>query len=453
MTVLFGGVDASGYLSDTWEWDGVDWTQRTPASAPSARAVHAMAYDSARGMTVLYGGHPSYLQDTWEWDGVNWQQRSPSTVPSGRQAHAMAYDSARGVTVLFGGLDGNGELGDTWEWAGVDWTQRTQDPAPLARRGHAMAYDSTQGVTVLFGGQYEDPSQNLLDDTWEYGWLLPKPVLSAISNPDGDGEYLVDWSGVAGATVYHLEEDHNPGFSTPMPLYGGPDTEYQINGQQAGSWYYRVRASNDAGDYGPWSNVEAAHVKPEAPLLAPISNPDGNGGYLVDWNDVTGATTYQLQEDDDAGFSSPDLRYTGPASQYQVDNQQSGIWYYRVRATNAGGASPWSNTESVVADGTPPASTATAPTYANAQSIPIDWTASDPDPFSSGLYQVCLWYKVDTTGDWTVAPGCQPGSSGTFDFDPPDGTNGIYYFQTIAEDNAGNVEPGPSDNGDDSTIL
>ncbi len=122
-----------------------------------------MAYDSARGVTVLYGGD---LGDTWEWNGAigSWTQRS-TTGPEPRSGHAMAYDSARGVTVLFGGGPSGGYLADTWEWDGTTgiWTQRsTTGPSP--RRYHAMVYDGARGVTVLFGGFY---SGNL-DDTWEY---------------------------------------------------------------------------------------------------------------------------------------------------------------------------------------------------------------------------------------------------------------------------------------------
>jgi len=77
-----------------------------------------MAYDSAGGVTVLFGGHDgSYDGETWEWDGTSWTPRS-SAGPSARHFHAMAYDSAGGVTVLFGGYDGS-IYGDTWEWTGV----------------------------------------------------------------------------------------------------------------------------------------------------------------------------------------------------------------------------------------------------------------------------------------------------------------------------------------------
>ena len=42
-----------------------------------------------------------------------WQPRN-TTGPSPRYGHAVAYDSARGVTVLFGRYDDN-LGGDTWE--------------------------------------------------------------------------------------------------------------------------------------------------------------------------------------------------------------------------------------------------------------------------------------------------------------------------------------------------
>ncbi|MBI5527519.1 MAG: C-type lectin domain-containing protein [Deltaproteobacteria bacterium] len=71
--LLFGGYDGGAFKQDIWEWNGaaVQWTERTPAGAkPSARNWNAMAYDSARGRVLLFGGSDgAYKQDTWEWDG------------------------------------------------------------------------------------------------------------------------------------------------------------------------------------------------------------------------------------------------------------------------------------------------------------------------------------------------------------------------------------------------
>ncbi|MBI4872520.1 MAG: hypothetical protein HY814_13250, partial [Candidatus Riflebacteria bacterium] len=51
------------------------WVQRSPSSSPSTRCRHAMAFDSTRDRTLLFGGWAgSYAQDTWEYDGGNWTQ-------------------------------------------------------------------------------------------------------------------------------------------------------------------------------------------------------------------------------------------------------------------------------------------------------------------------------------------------------------------------------------------
>ncbi|MBK8974736.1 MAG: hypothetical protein IPM29_02310 [Planctomycetes bacterium] len=182
--VLFGGQGGSGRLSDTWEWDGTTWTQRTPTASPPARSGHALAYDSARSRIVLFGGfagQPSRLFDTWEWDGSTWTQRTPAASPPGRNGHALAYDSARSRTVLFGGFDyysTSGTFSDTWEWDGSTWTQRTRAASPPARSGHALAYDPIHRETVLFGGWARGTS---FGDTWAFDgttWTRRTPVAS-----------------------------------------------------------------------------------------------------------------------------------------------------------------------------------------------------------------------------------------------------------------------------------
>jgi hypothetical protein len=80
-----------------------------------------MAYDSARGTIVLFGGRTigttAYFSDTWEWNGSNWTQRNPTASPTSRSAPSMVYDSGRGVMVLFGGASASTPyLSDTWEY-------------------------------------------------------------------------------------------------------------------------------------------------------------------------------------------------------------------------------------------------------------------------------------------------------------------------------------------------
>ncbi|MBC8006819.1 MAG: hypothetical protein H7X76_02090 [Prolixibacteraceae bacterium] len=165
VTVLFGGFTSDHRTSgETWEWDGSTWTQRMVVG-PSPRMFSAMAYDSARGVAVLFGGQGgTLLGETWEWDGVAWTRRLVSG-PTPRSGHAMVYDAARHICVLFGGfITGTDVSGETWEWNGSVWNLRAVDgPAPSA--GHAMVYDSARATTVLFGGARDFVAS---DQTWEW---------------------------------------------------------------------------------------------------------------------------------------------------------------------------------------------------------------------------------------------------------------------------------------------
>lgn len=165
--VLFGGRAGSEVFGDTWEWDGVRWSQRA-SSGPSAREHASMVYDANRRVMVLFGGSAESIVngETWEWNGASWTRRVV-VGPLPRRGHAMAYDSDRRVTVLFGGsltTLGTTVTDETWEWNGTAWSRRLVT-APAARRWHAMAYDTTRRVTVLFGGR---TASQAADDTWEW---------------------------------------------------------------------------------------------------------------------------------------------------------------------------------------------------------------------------------------------------------------------------------------------
>lgn len=186
------------------------WVLRT-TNGPSPRYANAMAYDSARKVTVMYSG--GYLDpaagyrgfgDVWEWNGALWSQRTTfvnsdawhqdingywvqnyGDTPAARMQHAMAYDNQRGRTVLFGGRGGpNGIFGDfvfndTWEWDGTRWYFRTTN-GPPATFNHHMTYDPVRGVTVLYGGAFSSAAK-----VWEWdgtNWTSISPTNGPVSN-------------------------------------------------------------------------------------------------------------------------------------------------------------------------------------------------------------------------------------------------------------------------------
>ena len=158
--VMYGGIDASDkWDQDVWEWDRERWHCIPTGTGPGDRAHHAMAYDSGRGRVVCRGGtrqDKSHPLDTWEWDGRTWRQAAAGG-PGPGNGYRMAYDAERGVTVLFGG--------DTCLWDGASWTRVTTPRAPVSRSVHAIAYDPVRQRVVLHGGSL---GQERAADTWEW---------------------------------------------------------------------------------------------------------------------------------------------------------------------------------------------------------------------------------------------------------------------------------------------
>jgi len=122
------------------------------------------------------------------------------------------------------------------------------------------------------------------------------------------------------ATVWD-PEDRTPGNNTSSVLVGGHRTHLPLVMKR-------------------WPPI------PDTPTLNAISNPDGDGNYTVSWNAAYLASTYTLQEDDNAGFSSPAVQYTSSGTSWNAVGKAGGTYYYRVKASNSWGDSGWSSVQS-----------------------------------------------------------------------------------------------------------
>ncbi len=170
--VLFGGsVAGDPDTNDTWEWDGTTWTQRaTTGTRPPERWGHAMTWDAARSRTLLFGG--AYRgasarftrNDTWEWDGVSWTQKLPATSPPRRTDHGLAFSTASGRVLMVGGWNELTLLqDDTWEWNGTTWSQLSPQTSPIGDRAQ-LAELPSRGRLVLF----RTPYGSATSETWEW---------------------------------------------------------------------------------------------------------------------------------------------------------------------------------------------------------------------------------------------------------------------------------------------
>lgn len=183
-----------------------------PGTIPAARSGHMMAYDTKRGVVVMFGGEERtgtyMLNDTWEWDGQDWKQIFPDNFPQGRRGSQMFYDDESGRIILLGGFYFQAPdrvftpLNDVWAWDGVTWQYVTTMPKSLIINNPNVAHDAQRGRTVLF-----DSKQVL---SWEGGqW-------NAVAVGLGPQNRLGTW----------LAADPDSG---RMLLFGGVESNVQLN--------------------------------------------------------------------------------------------------------------------------------------------------------------------------------------------------------------------------------
>lgn len=97
--------------------------------------------------------------------------------------------------------------------------------------------------------------------------LPPAPVLDDIVNSDSDGNFVVNWSAVAEATSYQVNQKRND--QSWKLVYEGGKTSLKRIDLPDGEYCYRIRSVNAKGS-SVWSEVKCtiAGSKPEPPATA-----------------------------------------------------------------------------------------------------------------------------------------------------------------------------------------
>jgi hypothetical protein len=303
--------------------DASIYQQGTYAPDNENRWMGSVAMDSAGNMALGYSISSSSVY--------------PSIRYTGRLAEDPLGTLPQGEEQIIGGTGYQSHTEARWG----DYSAMSVDPVDDCTFWYTQEYIEISGVanwqTRVASFEFPDCGP-------------PDPArLYPIANPGGEHDYEVSWSAPPGATGYILQEDSSYDFSSALQLYDGPALAYDVVGREGGTWYYRVLAYNSFGSID-WSNTRKVIVRPYAPTLSAIANGGNADEYTVQWSAPSGASSYILEEDDSAAFSSPTTRFVGSATQYDVTGQPGGTWLYRVLAQNAAGVSLWSDAESTTVD-------------------------------------------------------------------------------------------------------
>lgn len=171
----------------------------------------------------------------------------------------------------------------------------------------------------------------------------------------------LNWTNVANETGYRIERrvDGSSGDFQPIASVGADVTTFVDDGLVAGKTYiYRVRAFNEVG-HSAYSNT--AHATTPAEGTVPAA-PTELTAELIDrrfvrlrWNDVAGEHGYKIERRLDGSGSGHWIQIgsTGENVTTFVDERvdHGRTYVYRVRAFNAAGNSPYSNTRAITVPG------------------------------------------------------------------------------------------------------
>lgn len=161
---------------------------------------------------------------------------------------------------------------------------------------------------------------------------------------------IIDWSAMSGITNYHYQYDVDPNFSSPayFSISSASSQATLSNLSYGETYYWQVRVAH-AADTSDWTTPWHFTTLFQLTTLPVLSSPtDGITGLslpvTIEWLAYTGATFYQYEIDTTASFLSPLIGNTTNLNQVIIGLSYSETYYWRVRANNGSGFSPWSVT-------------------------------------------------------------------------------------------------------------
>jgi len=194
-------------------------------------------------------------------------------------------------------------------------------------------------------------------DAWSFTTIVANPMVVDLTSPsdgatDLDVQPTFDWQTLDGADSYTLQLSSDSGFETlVVDSSQTAGSSLTVNAMLDNStlYYWRVRAENEGGA-SEWSEVWSFTTKEQAPAMVVLGSPADQVSSVattptLKWNRAERAVDYQLQLSSASDFSVITLDSTLTDTSFVVDKtlENDTSYYWRVKASNEGGESEWSD--------------------------------------------------------------------------------------------------------------
>ena len=160
---------------------------------------------------------------------------------------------------------------------------------------------------------------------------------TGLSTVGSAGQVILNWTTLSGASNYTVFWDNSTGVSSSSNVITSVSNDnYTHSSLDNGTtYYYKVAGVNSYG-----TGTLSSEVSASTPLPAPanLSATAGNKLVALDWDNVSGASSYTVYWDNATGVSTSSSAITNVSDDnYTHTGLNAGTYYYKVAAVNSTG--------------------------------------------------------------------------------------------------------------------
>jgi hypothetical protein len=239
-------------------------------------------------------------------------------------------------------------------------------------------------------------------DVWSFATGIAVPSAPILVSPENEAvnqpiALTLDWEDTPITDTYRIQVSIVSNFSSTIVNIGNlTSSSHDVSGlNYSTTYYWRVQGTNETGT-GSWSSIRSFTTIIEQPETPTLASPENSAVAVstkpeLSWNDAARAETYRVQVATDSAFGTVVFDESDIESlvyQFIHEIDPFSVHYWRVRATNIGGTSEWSDVWE----------------FTTGQAFPIPPPMVSPENGSSDMdiSLTLLWSGVETATAYQV---------------------------------------------------